>query len=388
MAPRGRPPKNKPKTNPTDDIILFPVMDSSLHIEKKKKIRKASTKKIMFVDEDNNEMDPPRQKRKYTRRKSKNTLDSSDNLTNILPAENKVSSIGQTSEYSITDDKRQKQRGRKRGRKSKSQEILFRPEEVIDYISRNYPNIGIENIRDSLINGLKIMKDAKNNPYLLYKFTYKDVVYYYDDTGAILNVDGILIGYFIKQDTGHNKMYLFSQKNKDTRSVEEVIKDIESGYNNDTFLCELDKNSNNVDPVKTTQSQISTLVPDEKNIDDEHSDHSTNTDIEHEDIDEESENINTDIETDIETDNETDIETDNDQTEYINKKPSKINSISKSKPKPKPKSKPKSEPKLKPKLTTKTKTKTTSKIKSKPKSITNTKSKSNLKQVKRSKSVK
>ena len=124
-----------------------------------------------------------------------------------------------------------KKRGRKRGRKKKDQDLTFKAEDVLDFMIRNYPQMGIERIRENVIEGLRTMNELGDSPYRLYRFTYNDNTCYYDDKGAILNADGKIIGYFVKQYDGTNKMYLFEHKNKDTRSFAEVIESIE-GKNN------------------------------------------------------------------------------------------------------------------------------------------------------------
>lgn len=196
--PRGRPPKNKKKE---EDDAKYVVIST------KTKLPKGTSKSKDVLDfMDVNEVEVPRQKRKYTKRK-KVEQNIADDDTVIKPEA--------------------KKRGRKRGRKKKDQEITFKSEEVIDFMIRNYPRMGIERIRDKVIEGLKIMKELGDNPYLLYKFTYDDLVYYSDDKHAIFNTDGKIVGYFIRQEDGSNKMYQIQHKNKDTRSFEEVIQEIE-----------------------------------------------------------------------------------------------------------------------------------------------------------------
>ena len=148
----------------------------------------------------------PRQKRTYTKRTS---------------LELKVTNDGKVIKSET------KKRGRKRGRKKKNQDLTFTPEEVLDYMIRNYPHMGIERIREKVINGLKIMKELGNNPYLLYKFYHEGTAYYYDDKNAIIDADGKTVGYFIKQANGTNKMFTIQQKNKDYRTFAEVIESIE-----------------------------------------------------------------------------------------------------------------------------------------------------------------
>jgi hypothetical protein len=157
-------------------------------------------------ENNNNGAEEPRKKRKYTRRK-KPEQNKADDDTVIKPEA--------------------KRRGRKRGRKKKEQDLYMKPDEIVDYIIRNFPNMGIEKIREKVLNGIKIMKKFGDSPYLLYKFTYEGNVYYYDDKNSILNSDGQLVGFFIKQNEGVNKMYMINQKNVDNRTYQQVIDSIE-----------------------------------------------------------------------------------------------------------------------------------------------------------------
>ncbi|VBB17974.1 hypothetical protein YASMINEVIRUS_437 [Yasminevirus sp. GU-2018] len=190
--PRGRPPKNKPPVEEVDDDAV-----------NEKNFKKISTKggAPPLVDSKNEE-EPVRQKRKYTRRKPVEQ-NKADDGTVIKPEA--------------------KKRGRKRGRKKKDQDMLFKPEEVIDYVHRNFPLMGIDRIREKVMEGLKKMREFGDNPYLLYKFTYNANTYYYDDKGAILNEDGQMVGVFIKQDDGFNKMYMFARKKDNTLTHSEVL---------------------------------------------------------------------------------------------------------------------------------------------------------------------
>ena len=180
--PRGRPRKNKK----IDNIMLDLEQDDINNI--------------------NNINDAQRQKRKYIRKK-KPEQNKADDGTIIKPEA--------------------KKRGRKRGRKKKEQELLLKPDEILAYMIRNFPYMGIEKIKDKVINGLQIMKDIGDNPYLLYKFIHEDKTYYYDDMNTILNADGQIVGFFIKQPDETNKMCMIDRKNRDIRTFQEVINEIE-----------------------------------------------------------------------------------------------------------------------------------------------------------------
>lgn len=205
--PRGRPPKNKPlEKNDSKKNVKLPVKSDA-----------------------NASNQPVRQKRKYTRRKP-------------VPQ-----NIGEDNTLIKTEAKK---RGRKRGRKKKDTDLLFKPEEMLDYIQRNYPQINIDTIRDKIIDGLKTMREFGERPYLLYKFTYNDNAYYYDDHGAILNTDGKLIGYFIPQPDGNNKMYMF-HRNKGRKTFQEIIDSIENKSKKSNI-----SSGNQLDVISTIPSDV------------------------------------------------------------------------------------------------------------------------------------
>ena len=120
-----------------------------------------------------------------------------------------------------------KKRGRKRGRKKKNSDLIFRPDEIIDYMVRNFPYMGIDKIKDKVLNGMNILRNMGNSAYLLYQFTYEGVTYYYDDMNAVLNTDAQVIGYLIDQTDGGKKLYLLHPNTRDNRTYQQVINDIE-----------------------------------------------------------------------------------------------------------------------------------------------------------------
>jgi hypothetical protein len=117
-----------------------------------------------------------------------------------------------------------KKRGRKRGRKKKDQDTLYNPEEVIDFIERNYPQYNLGKIKNKIITGLAKMREFGNRPNLLYRISYDGKTYHYDDRGTIYNTDGATVGVFVKVSDGYNKMYLFNRK-KPLRTPDNVLTD-------------------------------------------------------------------------------------------------------------------------------------------------------------------
>jgi hypothetical protein len=93
---------------------------------------------------------------------------------------------------------------KKRGRKKKNQELLLKPDEVLDYIERNYPKLGIKRIRDSIIEGLKNRDQNVEQTYILDEILVADETYYCDSKGNILNDDAQICGFVIDSDADTN----------------------------------------------------------------------------------------------------------------------------------------------------------------------------------------
>jgi hypothetical protein len=209
--PRGRPPKIKV----SDDAKYIKISTKGGKIPKKSKLTGTHNWDNLSDNDmsDNNnladvQLNLPRQKRQYIKRQKIEPKVGDDDM--IIKPE-------------------AKKRGRKRGRKKRDQELLFKTEEVLDYMIRNYPQLGIDQIKNKIINGMIAMKQLGDTPYVLEKFTHTNgSVYYIDTKGAIFNTDAIIVGYFIKQSDGKEKMYLIEQKNRITESYDEIIKSIEN----------------------------------------------------------------------------------------------------------------------------------------------------------------
>ena len=187
--PRGRPPKN-------NNVIVF---NDVLSVPKnnKNKTKKNKRSKINHVP-------------------LLNDIDSHDPLNNFMNQSNNPDHIIEV-----------KRRGRKKGR-NKKEELDYKPDDVIDYMIRNFPYMGIEKIKDRVLDGLKTKKIMDETPYMLSKFLHNGIVHYYDDYGTILNSDCVVVGYFVKNDDGSESKYMIDLNKKDNRSFQEVIDHIES----------------------------------------------------------------------------------------------------------------------------------------------------------------
>ena len=86
---------------------------------------------------------------------------------------------------------------KKRSRKKKNQELLLKPEDILDYIDRNYPKLQINKIRNSVIEGLKNRDQNVEQTYVLDEVLVSGETYYCDPDGNILNNDAHICGYVI-----------------------------------------------------------------------------------------------------------------------------------------------------------------------------------------------
>ena len=89
--------------------------------------------------------------------------------------------------------KQPKKRGRKIGKKEYIQ--LYKPNEILDYIQRNYPALGVDKIKTKLLNAIVNEKTLEKKTYILTPFIYNNTTYYYDEYNSILNTSGSLIGF-------------------------------------------------------------------------------------------------------------------------------------------------------------------------------------------------
>lgn len=88
-----------------------------------------------------------------------------------------------------------------RGRKKKAQEHMIKPEEVLEYMIRNYPKLHIDKIKDSVIEGLKNRDVYAERLYVLDDIVINGDVYFCDPCGNILNDDAQICGFVIDTDS-------------------------------------------------------------------------------------------------------------------------------------------------------------------------------------------
>lgn len=84
-----------------------------------------------------------------------------------------------------------------RGKKGKMATLMMKPEEVIDFMIRNYPSMNIELIRESVLDSLRNREDNEERLNVLEEITIDDEQYYYDGRGNIINCDTNMCGFVI-----------------------------------------------------------------------------------------------------------------------------------------------------------------------------------------------
>jgi hypothetical protein len=194
------------------------------------------------VDTTSPKPEPAKEKRQYSKRAGK-TEQPVDHTNDIMDTE-------------IV------KKGRKRGRKKKDSIVQHTPEEIIDYMIRNFPHMKIDQIKEKTLNGLKIMKEMGDNPYILTKFIHQNKVYYYDDQNAVLNPDGILVGFVIRRYDATNRIY-FIDNQQTKQTYQEVIAMIETPdcpLSDDMIISDNPISNPISDPITNTVSQIEKVV--------------------------------------------------------------------------------------------------------------------------------
>lgn len=106
-------------------------------------------------------------------------------------------------------DKIKKKPG-KRGRKKKDHDYVLKPENVLDYICRNYPQLGVGRVRENILVALKLQKGYEPSNYVFDCLQYKGVKYYYDHYGNVINNQAEPVGIYIDSDN-IKKLIIFDE---------------------------------------------------------------------------------------------------------------------------------------------------------------------------------
>ena len=134
-------------------------------------------------------------------------------------------------------------KNQKRGRKKKLKKELFKAEEVLDYMIRNYPLMGIERIRDNVIDGLKNLDINRGRLYTLEQIKIDKKTYYYDETGTIFTPDYVIYGIILDEnnnrlnctegitDKGPVKVFVY-RLNSDFQTPKQLIESIRKEHQN------------------------------------------------------------------------------------------------------------------------------------------------------------
>lgn len=93
---------------------------------------------------------------------------------------------------------------KKRGRKRQVSDALMKPEDVLNYIDRNYPKLGISKIKEDILNGLKNRDQNAEHVYVLDEIKIANEIYYCDPDGNILNDDARICGFVVGSDSDNS----------------------------------------------------------------------------------------------------------------------------------------------------------------------------------------
>lgn len=99
---------------------------------------------------------------------------------------------------------------KRRGRKRKNHEQVITPEFVVDYIIFNYPFIGLNKIRDKVLNEIKNHDPSHKIRYILDVFDHNDNKYYRDMYGNILDNNAKHVGH-IWTHNGTSVIHIYSE---------------------------------------------------------------------------------------------------------------------------------------------------------------------------------
>lgn len=108
----------------------------------------------------------------------------------------------------------------KRGRKKRVADVS--PEQLLDYIIRNYPQLGVDKIKDKILITIKSQNGLFLPNYVLDILEYKGKKYYYDMYGNLLNENAENVGQYI--DIGdEKKIYLYEDTYDDKINIDDII---------------------------------------------------------------------------------------------------------------------------------------------------------------------
>ena len=94
--------------------------------------------------------------------------------------------------------------GKKRGRKAAQKKtVLMKPEDVLNYLIRNYPRLQIDKIKDIILT--RIQTKDTDRLYVLDEITIDHKLYYCDTYGNIINSDTNLCGFIVCKKENQNE---------------------------------------------------------------------------------------------------------------------------------------------------------------------------------------
>ena len=89
---------------------------------------------------------------------------------------------------------------KKRGRKRKEVEYNRTPEDIIDFIIKSYPYIGLDKVKENILVALKANPHKQHIAYVLDTIEYNGKKYYYDMHGNILDANAQHVGHCEKKN--------------------------------------------------------------------------------------------------------------------------------------------------------------------------------------------
>ena len=120
-----------------------------------------------------------------------------------------------------------KKRGRKKGKRKQDDKFLMKPEDTIDYLASCWPKLGIINIKNKVVSGMKIEKEKGTDNYVLDKYIHNDNIYWIDNKNTVLDNNAKFVGFIIDNNDG-TKNICFIESSNDNRTYKKVINDIEN----------------------------------------------------------------------------------------------------------------------------------------------------------------
>ncbi len=103
---------------------------------------------------------------------------------------------------------------KRRGRRKKEIDLIMKPEDILDYMIKNYPKMGIDQIKTKVLDGLKHREENINKIYVLDKVEHNQNTYYYDSLGNVFDIYAKMVGHRCMFNKKY-KIYMFNDSDDD-----------------------------------------------------------------------------------------------------------------------------------------------------------------------------